>query len=369
MMKPAALTSLLMQTSSRSGFGLVRPMTTIGGRIWSPCHIKYSIPTRRFLTVQGGGNWNRETSKPLDFDIDAPIIQEARIISLTDPKDPANDPVNDAAKNPSELPNGASLLAIGSSLKDFDLEALQAQEPNVIFVSHPLAREPLAQLLDALPTVEWVHARSAGIDFLTSDALSSSPVLMTNARGQFSSTLAEYTLMACSYFAKDLPRLMKQKSNRDYNRYPVQEIRGATLGIVGYGDIGHACARLASSYGMKIIALRRNVAKAKDDPYCTQVYSNDKESLNRLFSECDYILCSAPLTPETKGMIGKEQFDSAKKDAVFINLGRGPVVDEDALIEALKTRKLKGAALDVFATEPLPKESELWDLEYLLLSP
>lgn len=320
----------------------------------------------------GGDNWNRETSKPQDFDVNAPVIQEARIISLSDPKDPANDPVNDAAKDPSAqvLPEGASLLAVGESLEDFgDLNALKAQEPNVIFVSHPLAREPLGQLLKALPSVEWVHARSAGIDFITSDTLSNSKVLMTNAKGTFSSTLAEYTMMAVAYFAKDLPRLQKQKNNRDYDRYPIQEIRGANLGIIGYGDIGHTAARLASVYGMNITALRRNVAKAKDDPYCTAVYPNDTESLNRLFAESDYILCAAPLTPETQGMIGKEQFDHAKKGAVFINLGRGPVVDEDALIDALKTGKLKGAALDVFTTEPLPKESELWDLDNLLLSP
>jgi phosphoglycerate dehydrogenase-like enzyme len=149
-------------------------------------------------------------------------------------------------------------------------------------------------------------------------------------------------------------------------------LRGATLGIVGYGDIGRATAKLAKAYGMRVIALRRRKPStidtwAVDDPYCDVIYGNHQ--LNDLFAESDYILCSAPLTTETKGMIGKEQFDAAKANAVFINVGRGPIVDEVALIDALKDGKLKGAGLDVFSTEPLPKESELWELDNVLLSP
>ena len=136
--------------------------------------------------------------------------------------------------------------------------------------------------------------------------------------------------------------------------------------MVGFGDIGRACAKLAKAYGMKVTALRR---RPKPNPLCDQVYGNDKESLNRIFGENDYILCAAPLTPETNKMIGKEQFENAKPGAVFINVGRGPIVDEQALIEALKSGKLKGAALDVFETEPLPKDSPLWEMDNVLLSP
>ena len=175
--------------------------------------------------------------------------------------------------------------------------------------------------------------------------------------------------MACAYFAKDLPRLLKQKNNRNWEKYSVLEIRGATLGIIGYGDIGRAAARLAKAYGMKVIALRRNPDRSSGDPYCDVVYGNDKESMNKLFAESDYVLCSAPLTPETKGMITKEQFDAAKKDCCFINVGRGPIVDEDALVAALKSGKIKGAGLDVFTMEPLPESSELWALDNVLLSP
>jgi phosphoglycerate dehydrogenase-like enzyme len=120
---------------------------------------------------------------------------------------------------------------------------------------------------------------------------------------------------------------------------------------------------------MKVVALRRNPKLAYGDPLCDKVMPSTPEALNELMAESDYILVSAPLTEDTRGLIGAEQFQHAKDHAVFINLGRGPVVDEDALTEALKSGKLKGAALDVFVEEPLPIKSELWDLENVLISP
>mmetsp|Transcript_36394 Transcript_36394/g.43479 ORF Transcript_36394/g.43479 Transcript_36394/m.43479 type:complete len:183 (-) Transcript_36394:282-830(-) len=141
------------------------------------------------------------------------------------------------------------------------------------------------------------------------------------------------------------------------------------MGIVGYGDIGRACAKIAHVYGMKIVALRRNPALSVQDPLVDVVYGTDQESLEQLMSESDYIVCSAPSTVETRGLVGPDAFSKVKQDAVFINLGRGPVVDEDAMIRALKDGSLKGAALDVFEVEPLPESSELWELENVLLSP
>ena len=308
--------------------------------------------------------WNRETSPKKDFDENAPIIKEARIISLTDSSDPDNDPVNKAGDK--LLPTGSELLAVGGSIEEFDLNMLREKGANVIFVSHPKSRDVLAKLVEEIPSIEFVHARSAGIDFITSPILASwKGGIVTNAKGTFSSTLAEYTLMACSYFAKDLPRLLKSKQAKNWDKYPVLELRGSTLGIIGYGDIGRACARLASAYGMKTIALRRH---PKPDPLCVAVYGNDKKSMNRLFSECDYVVCAAPLTEETRGMIGKEQFDHAKEGCVFINVGRGPIVDEQAMIGALKDGRLKGAGLDVFAIEPLPTDSPLWEMDNVMMS-
>eukprot|EP00547_Thalassionema_nitzschioides_P003308 CAMPEP_0194220072 /NCGR_PEP_ID=MMETSP0156-20130528/27391_1 /TAXON_ID=33649 /ORGANISM="Thalassionema nitzschioides, Strain L26-B" /LENGTH=355 /DNA_ID=CAMNT_0038949947 /DNA_START=75 /DNA_END=1142 /DNA_ORIENTATION=- len=310
--------------------------------------------------------WNREESIQGNFSKDKTISRAAKVISLSSADDPANCPLHKGV-----LPEGSSLLAIGTTVDEFDITALKVHKPNVLFVSHPMSRKPLVELLGSLPSIEWVHARSAGIDFVTSDALTefNKKVIITNAKGTFSSTLAEYAMMACAYFAKDLPRLLKQKSDSNWEKYSVKELRGATLGIIGYGDIGRATAKLANAYGMKVVALRKNPEASSKDPFCDVVYGSDKDSMNKLFSESDYVLCSLPLTPQTKGMITKEQFDIAKEDACFINVGRGPIVDEDAMIEALKTGKLKGAGLDVFAVEPLPHSSELWKLDNVLLSP
>ena len=303
--------------------------------------------------------WNRETCQPTAA-FDGEIIQDARILALSDPTDANNEPLYNGP-----LPKGCQLLATGETLSDFDKEHIHQQKPNVLFVSHPLARGPLVELLNAFPSIEWVHTRSAGIDFIASEGLAKSSVMLTNAKGMFSSTLAEYCMMACSYFAKDLPRLMQQKRNVNWEQYPVLELRGSTLGVVGFGDIGQASARLAKAYGMRVLGLKRNVTE--DNPNCDHMYGMD--GLNEVMAQSDYVLISLPLTEQTRGMISAEALSHCKSSAVIINVGRGPIVDEEALIEALQNGKIKGAGLDVMTVEPLPKDSELWKLDNVLLSP
>jgi phosphoglycerate dehydrogenase-like enzyme len=339
-----------------------------------------------------------------------PIVKRAKIISLADPNDKANEPLHKLLKlqNENDDDEGFELLQIGTCLGDFDVPALNDAKANVVFVAGgcPNVRETLATLCVQIPTLEWIHTRSAGIDFCTSSELQKwwqqhteqqqqqqqQKRVMTNAKGQFSSTLAEYTLMACAYFAKDLPRLLRNKHNKKWEKYEVLEMRGATMGIVGYGDIGKACAKLAKAYGMNVKALQRRRRKDNDtvhDAYCDEILymdmkdKNNKTALNQIFADCDYILCALPLTPETLGMIGKEQFDQVKpgRSTCFINIGRGPVVDEQALIAALQTDavgldgdtgrggRLRGAGLDVFSQEPLSKDSPLWTMDNVLLSP
>ena len=327
--------------------------------------------------------WNRETSAPKSFSDTSPIIKEARIVIIAFSEDDANKRLYN-----NDLPEGASVVAVGSHLSDFDLEKLKTLKPNVIFICDGAPKEVVTALLDPSSgfSIEWIHSRSVGIDFITSptlsDAASNGSVQVTNAKGCYSSTLAEYTMMAIGYFAKDLPRLLKNKGSKNWEKYCVEEIRGKTLGIVGYGDIGKAAARLAKAYGMKILALKRKPLTDEDgkiknggDGLCDEIYYGStpeqrQESLYKVMEESDYILCAAPLTPETHKMFNKDVFAHAKPNSVFMNVGRGPTVDEDALIAALKddSHPLKGAGLDVFETEPLPVESEMWDLENVLIS-
>ena len=356
----------LKLTSARNPCLFQRTLTSTAPRLQASSTV---IPENADPAMKTYKYWNREEyarkgrySYLIEISPES-IVREAKILNLSDPDDEANEALFD------RLPFGASILKTGTKLTDF--EDIRGEQPNVVFVSPscPKARKQLPLVLAAFPSIEWVHVRSAGIDFVVSDELSQLPVTVTNAKGQFSSTLAEYTMMACSYFAKDLPRLMKQKKAKNWEKFDVEELRGKTLGIVGYGDIGRACAKLAHVYGMRIVALRRNPKLSATDPYCSVVYGTDKKSLNTLMSESDYIVCSAPSTVETRGMVNADAFEAVKDNAVFINLGRGPVVDEDAMIEALSNGKLKGAALDVFLEEPLPTSNDLWELDNVLLSP
>jgi phosphoglycerate dehydrogenase-like enzyme len=147
-----------------------------------------------------------------------PVIQSANIISISDPDDPTNDLLHRAP-----LPDGAQLLQIGTSLQDFDIPQLLAAGANTVFVSHAQARPVLAHLLDALPTLCWIQSRNAGIDSILSstvtDAYSAGRIIMTNAKGQFSSSLAEHALAACSYFAKDYPRLRRNQQAKQWDQY------------------------------------------------------------------------------------------------------------------------------------------------------
>src|SRR5207248_313101 len=137
-----------------------------------------------------------------------------------------------------------------------------------------------------------------------------------------------------------------------WEQFDVEEIRGQTMGIIGYGDIGRACAQRAHAMGMKILAVRRRPELSQDDPYISGVYTTDQ--VPEIMPQCDYIVAAAPLAPGTKHLIGEAAISKMKKTAVVMNVGRGPVIDEAALIPALESGRIRGAALDVFENEPLP---------------
>jgi phosphoglycerate dehydrogenase-like enzyme len=152
-----------------------------------------------------------------------------------------------------------------------------------------------------------------------------------------------------------------------WRQFAPQEIAGATLGIVGYGEIGRACAERAKAFGMRVLAYRRRPELSAGDPLVDATYSG--EDLRRMLSECDFVAVSAPLTPATRGLIGAAELAAMKPGAVLLNVGRGPVIQEPALIEALRSGVIRGAALDVFDVEPLPAGHPFWSMENVLLSP
>jgi phosphoglycerate dehydrogenase-like enzyme len=225
----------------------------------------------------------------------------------------------------------------------------------------------LPRLWQHASSVRWVHSLSAGVERLLFPALVDSSVTLTNARGVYKRSLAEFALLGMLYHYKRVRRLLEQQSRREWMQFTVQATSDRVLGIVGYGETGRECALLARALGMKIHALRRNPSKSNADPLVDRSFA--PEQLQQMLSGIDVLLCAAPLTSETHHLIGQAQFEALKAGAILINLGRGPVVDEAALIGALRSGRLLGASLDVFEQEPLPASSPLWDMENVLISP
>ncbi|HWE51177.1 MAG TPA: D-2-hydroxyacid dehydrogenase [Bryobacteraceae bacterium] len=228
-------------------------------------------------------------------------------------------------------------------------------------------KDQVRQVLSLAPRLEWIHARYAGLDNLLSPELIESPVPLSNGSGVFSQSLGEFVILGALYFAKDVPRLLRSKEAHRWEIFDVHELSRQTLGIVGHGDIGRAIAWRAKALGMRVLALRRNPAPRAGDEHVDRVYANGE--IHAMLPECDYVVVAAPLTPHTKGMMGAREFASMKPDAIVMNVGRGPVINEAAMIEALRAKQIRGAALDVFEVEPLPPESPLWSMENVLISP
>lgn len=227
-------------------------------------------------------------------------------------------------------------------------------------------RDLLRTAFLANPRVRWVHSRAAGIDSILFPELVQSPVPLTNGSGVFSPSLGEFALAAILYFAKDFRRMLRNQEAGRWEPFDVEEVAGQTVGIVGYGDIGRAVASRVHAVGMRVLALKRH-APASADPLVAQYFG--PHQLADMVAHCDYVVAAAPLTPETRHMLSDAAFAAMKPDAVVINIGRGPVIDQAALVRALIAGKIRGAALDVFEHEPIPPGDPIYKLENVLVSP
>ena len=229
------------------------------------------------------------------------------------------------------------------------------------------SRDLLRSLFLRAPNLQWVHSKSAGLDGVLFSELIESSVPLTNGTGVFSASLGEFALGAILYFAKDFRRLVRNQMAGRWEEFDVQVVAGQTLGIVGYGDIGREVASRARAMGMRILALKRHVNSETADPLIEQFFTPAQRL--QMIAECDYVVISAPLTAETRGLVGEQEIAAMKPDAVVINIGRGPVLQERPLIKALDMGLIRGAALDVFEEEPLRAGHPFYSLENVLLSP
>jgi phosphoglycerate dehydrogenase-like enzyme len=229
--------------------------------------------------------------------------------------------------------------------------------------------ERLAWAIRTATGLRFIQATAAGAGQqvrraeLTADELAR--VAISSASGVHAVPLAEWSIFGLLAFTKQLPRLRRDAAERRWQHYPLDELRGKTLLVVGVGAIGLEVARLASAFGMRVVGVKRTANK--DLPYVDSLHP--PEELPKLVGDAHAIVVTLPLTDETRGLIDRETIGRMRDGAIFVNVGRGKVVDEDALIDALRSGKVAGAALDVTAKEPLPPESPLWNLENVIISP
>jgi len=250
---------------------------------------------------------------------------------------------------PPRLPDGCDATLIHASTAD-ELKKKTETLDALVWVPGVAASEVTAAFDACQP--RWVHSFPASVDglsgFLASASLAARPVPVTNGRGAFSSSLAEYALTAILYFTKQVPRCLGNARSQTWEPFVMDVVRGKTVGFVGYGHIAQATAALCKALGMRVVACRRSCGA---DDTVTVTYA--PEDRLKLFAESDYVICFLPGTSATLNFCGAAEFGAMRPNAVFVSLGRGAAVDEDALADALKAGKLRGAALDVFKEEPL----------------
>ena len=226
---------------------------------------------------------------------------------------------------------------------------------------------PMKTLREAAPRLKWIQLTSAGADRLLNSGFVEQGITVTTVSGLHAAPIGEFILGAMLQWAKGAPRTARAQLRHEWVRFAPTELHGKTVGIVGLGHIGAEAGRLAKSFGCRVIATKRSATEPHRGLYADAILPTSE--LPRLLAESDYAVICVPLTNETRGLIGERELRMMKPAAFLINIARGPVIVEGALIRALREGWIAGAALDVFDQEPLPADSPLWDLENVILTP
>lgn len=222
----------------------------------------------------------------------------------------------------------------------------------------------LRDLWPELPSLRWVHVAAAGVDAFLFPEMLRSQVSLTNSRGAFDDSVAEFGIALMLMFAKRLHLTMPNQVDAKWQHFQTQLLSGKTIGIVGFGAIGHLVGRKARALGMRVLGVRREGAPHPD---ADQIFARDE--LPTVLRQSHYVVLVLPHTPETQNVIGEAELREMRSESVLINIGRGSAIDEDALAAALKTRAIGGAGLDVFEREPLKPESPLWHAPNTIITP
>ena len=251
-------------------------------------------------------------------------------------------------------------------------EAIEAAAGTEVYLGFGAPREVLLAGTAREPRLRWMHTGTAGVASLLYPEMLQSDVVLTNSAGIHAPAMAETVLGMILHFARGLDHAVRAQAVRRWDPDPfsnrpgaIAEVDGATLGILGLGGTGLELARRARALGMNVIALRRSGRPA---PVAIELVTGPG-ALPRLLASSDYVVLALPSTPATRGILDAPAIAAIKPGAVVINVARGDVLDEDALIRALASGALRGAGLDVFREEPLPSDSPLWQLPNVLITP
>ncbi|CAN5742452.1 D-2-hydroxyacid dehydrogenase [soil metagenome] len=259
--------------------------------------------------------------------------------------------------------------APGSRLVSMSLEGLADGDLSDVEV---LLRGPMPQgvfdrLLSRCPKLMWVHSATAGVERVLTPAALERGLAITNARGVFSDPIAEYVLMMILSVSRRLPQLLELQRERTWQPLEGREMSDLTIGIVGLGSIGRRVAELAAAFGCRVVAVRRNVEDPATPAGLTEVMSADR--LPELLAQSDFIVLALPLTDGTVDLFDDQMLTQAKPGAWLINVARGALIDERALLRAVREGPLGGAVLDAFRDEPLPPDSPLYREPNLIVTP
>ncbi|MET3509851.1 D-2-hydroxyacid dehydrogenase [Plantibacter sp. MCCC 1A11337] len=224
-----------------------------------------------------------------------------------------------------------------------------------------------AALPQRAPNLKWIQATSAGIGaFMRRTGLDRSGIIATTAGGVHAVPLAEFALTGALFVVKGLPYLQRQQREHRFERYTTRQLAGMRVTVVGVGGMGSNVVRTFDAIGARVTAVGR-VGGRYELPQGVEL--SDVDRLDEVLPTTDVLVLCTALTPETENLISADRIAMLPTHAAVVNISRGQVVDEDALIDALRAGRLGGAALDVFREEPLPADSPLWDLENVLISP
>lgn len=225
-------------------------------------------------------------------------------------------------------------------------------------------------VLKAHPNIEWINSFTAGVDSLMSDYIKSHPATITNSHGVFSESLGEFITFMMLWFTKNGSFWRKNQLARQWKTGQVGMLSKKTMGIIGYGDIGMHCAKVANrGFNTRVLAVKRDPSTATEDQkkYATEIVDSSK--MDYVLAESDFIVNICPLTESTRDMFNKDTFAKMKNTAVFMNIGRGPSVVEEDLAAALKDGTIAGAFLDVYRQEPHPTDTPFWEMENVFMTP